>query len=77
MLELDKVMLEVLFLVVGVVKEIKVKLGDLLFEGDVVVVLEVEGVVVLVVVVVFVLVVLVSKLLVIFLYCVLVELVVL
>lgn len=79
-LELDKVILEVLFLVVGVVKEIKVKLGDILFEGVVVVVLDVEGVVdvlVKVVVLVLVVVVLVSKLLVIFLYCVLVELVVL
>lgn len=60
MLELDKVMMEVLFLVVGVVKEIKVKVGDNFFEGKVVVLIEVvEGEVEVKLVVVVVVVVLV------------------
>ncbi|WP_426805223.1 biotin/lipoyl-containing protein, partial [Stenotrophomonas sp. SrG] len=42
-LESDKATLEVPSSAAGVVKEIKVKLGDTLSEGDVVVVLDAEG----------------------------------
>ncbi|RRT96535.1 biotin/lipoyl-containing protein, partial [Stenotrophomonas sp. 278] len=42
-LESDKATLEVPSSAAGVVKELKVKLGDTLSEGDVVVVLEAEG----------------------------------